>query len=228
MTPAAMPKPPADPWPTVRYLARSVARTGLLLARRRVRLPRHNVGRRLPFTDGTAAVVYRETVVDRGPTCRPTVVLVRFKLMLVRGRGHALFRAESILNTPLFVGFPGYVSTLWLGNDENGFYRGIYEWDGPVQAENYARILWRVLEPVSVPGSIQYRVLPGIRRDDFLAHPVLATDAGAPAPRSPAEAWWLPAQPMPALVAAGRGTGRGTRQGAARGGGQGAGRGSER
>ncbi|HSP53708.1 MAG TPA: hypothetical protein VLO00_12505 [Cryobacterium sp.] len=205
-----MPKPPADPWPTVKYLTRSVARTGSLLARRRVRLPRHNVGRRLPFTDGTAAVVYRETVVDRGPTRRPAVLLVRFKLVLVRGRGHALFRAESILNTPLFVGFPGYVSKLWLANDDNGVYRGIYEWDGPVRAENYARTLWRVLALVSVPGSIQYRVLPGIRRDDFLANPVLATDAGAPAPRSPAEAWWLPAQPVLALR--GRGAGRGQRR----------------
>ncbi|WP_198418092.1 hypothetical protein [Cryobacterium sp. TMT4-10] len=40
----------------------------------------------------------------------------------------------------------------------------------------------------SVPGSIRYRVLPGIRRDDFLANPVLATDAGALAPRSAGEA----------------------------------------
>ncbi|TFC93978.1 hypothetical protein [Cryobacterium sp. TMT3-29-2] len=181
MTPAYMPKPPAGPWPTVNYLARSTARSGSLLARRRVHLPRHNVGCRLPFTDGTAAVVFRETVVDRDPTRRPAVVLVRFTLLLVRGRGHALFRAESILNTPLFVGFPGYVSTLWLGNDEKGFYRGISEWDGPLRAENYARILRRVLEPFTVPGSIQYRVLPGIRRDDFLANPVLATAAGAPA-----------------------------------------------
>jgi hypothetical protein len=29
-----------------------------------------------------------------------------------------LFRAESLLNTPLFVGFPGFVSKLWLAHDE--------------------------------------------------------------------------------------------------------------
>jgi hypothetical protein len=216
MNPERMPKPPADPWPTVKYLSRSIARTGRLLAEGRVHLPRRNVGRRLPFTDGTQAVVYRETVVDRGPTRHPTVLLVRFQLALVRGPGHALFRAESILNTPLFVGFPGYVSKLWLGNDEHGVYRGIYEWDGPVRAENYMRTLWRVLALVSVPGSIQYRVLPGIRRDDFLANPVLATDAGAPAPRSPADAWWLPAQPVLALHGSRRGPARGSARGARR------------
>ena len=221
MNPERMPKPPADPWPTVKYLTRSVARTLSLLARRRVHLPGRNVGRRLPFTDGTAAVVFRETVVDRGPTRRPTVLLVRFRLLRVRGRGHALFRAESILNTPLFVGFPGYVSKLWLANDENGIYRGIYEWDGAVRAENYARTLWRVLALVCVPGSIRYQVLPGIRRDEFLANPVRATDAGAPAPRSPADAWWLPAQPVVAVRGAVRGAGRGAGRGTGRGTGRG-------
>ncbi|WP_174722400.1 hypothetical protein, partial [Cryobacterium cryoconiti] len=211
MNPERLPKPPADPWPTVKNLTRSVAATTALLARGRVHLPRPNVGRRLPFTDGSEAVVYRETVVDRGPTRRPAVLLVSFRLLYVRGRGHDLFRAESILNTPLFVGFPGYVSKLWLGNDQNGVYRGIYEWDGPVRAENYARTLWRVLALVCEPGSIRYRVLPGIRRDDFLANPVLATDAGAPAPRTAAEAWWLPAQPVPAVRRAGQGAAQSAR-----------------
>ena len=52
----------------------------------------------------------------------------------VRGAGHALFRWESLLNTPLFVGFPGFVSKLWLADDEHGFYRGLYEWNGPARA----------------------------------------------------------------------------------------------
>ena len=60
----------------------------------------------------------------------PVVLVVAFRLRWVRGRGHALFRVESVLNTPLFVGFPGFVSKLWLANDENGVYRGFYEWDG--------------------------------------------------------------------------------------------------
>ena len=60
----------------------------------------------------------------------PPVLVVAFRLRWVRGRGHALFRAESLLNTPLFVGFPGFVSKLWLAHDENGAYRGFYQWNG--------------------------------------------------------------------------------------------------
>jgi hypothetical protein len=144
---------------------------------------------RLRFADGTSARVYRETVVDRDETRDPCVLVVGFRLRAVRGWGHAAFRAESLLNTPLFAGFPGLVSKLWLADDERGRYRGLYEWDDPRQAEAYARALWRVLALVSVPGSIHYVVLPGLRRDELLARPQILAGAAADA-----AAWWRPAE----------------------------------
>ena len=85
------------------------------------------------------------------------------------------------------MGFPGFVSKLWLANDDKGVYRGLYEWDGPARAEAYARALWRVLALVSVRGSIHYRVLPGVRRDAVLADP-----GAAAAATTGAEDWWRP------------------------------------
>jgi hypothetical protein len=170
-------------------LAGCVVSTAGLLWRHRVHLPPDQVGRRLRFADGTSARVYRETVVRRGATEDPCVLVVEFRLRTVRGRAHAAFRLESLLNTPLFVGFPGFVSKLWLANDERGRYRGLYEWDGPQRADHYARALWRVLALVSVPGSIHYMVLPGLRRDELLARPqVLA------GPAADGAAWWRPVE----------------------------------
>jgi hypothetical protein len=145
------------------------------------------VGSRVRFADGSTGRVYRETVLDR-PVVDPCALVVTFRLRAVRGPGHAWFRWESWLNTPLFVGFPGFVSKLWLAHDDRDRYRGVYEWDGPQRAEHYARSLWRVLELVSVPGSIDFRVLPGVRRDELLAEPERV--AAGPAPTG---AWWLPA-----------------------------------
>ena len=167
-------------------VARSVLRTALLLAQRRIHLPRGHVGEELRFDDGTAATVYRESVVDRGPALRPAVLVVRFRLRLVRGRGHAYFRRESILNTPLFIGFPGFASKLWLAHDQNGTYRGVYEWDDAARAAKYARSLWRVLQIGCEPGTIGYRVIPGIRRDELLRDPTLA-------PEAEGTGWWWPA-----------------------------------
>ena len=156
-----------------------------MLARGELRWPSDNVGRELRFADGTSARVYRETIVSRS-ALDPCFLAVCFRLRFVRGRGHAWFRAESILNTPLFVGFPGFTSKLWLANDGHGIYRGLYEWDGADQAEHYARSLWRVLELGCEGSSIDFRVFAGLRRDDVLADPSLL-DRNEP---GDGQAWW--------------------------------------
>jgi hypothetical protein len=179
-------QPPLAYRAAVRALLGCAASTARLLRQRRIHLPAGHVGTRLRFADGTSARVYRETVVDRGATKDPCVLVVEFRLRAIRGWGHTAFRWESLLNTPLFVGFPGFVSKLWLADDERGRYRGLYEWDGPRRAEAYARALWRVLALVSVPGSIHYTVLPGLRRDEVLARPqAMASTAEADVPE-----WW--------------------------------------
>ena len=182
-------QPPLAYWAALKALAACAASTGRLLWRRRIHLPAGHVGMRLRFADGTSAQVYRETVIERGVTKDPCVLVVGFRLRAVRGRGHTAFRWESLLNTPLFAGFPGLVSKLWLADDEQGRYRGLYEWDGPRRAEAYARALWRVLALVSAPGSIHYIVLPGLRRDELLARPQVVASAAADLP-----AWWRPAE----------------------------------
>lgn len=166
---------------------RCIVKTAELLARHRIHQPSTLVGMRLHFADGTSARVYRDTIVDRDPApSDPCVLVVEFSLRAVRGWGHTLFRMESQLIVPLFVGYPGYVSKLWLANDQHGAYRGVYEWDGAERAEYYARCLWRVLALVSMPGSIHYHVLPGRRRDDLLASHQRAEPA---APEERRE-WW--------------------------------------
>jgi hypothetical protein len=185
---------PVARWAALQAVSRSVVRTGLLLLRRRLRLGQEHLGSELGFADGTSGRVYRETVLDGAAPADPCVLVVTFRLRWVRGHGHAAFRWESLLNTPLFVGFPGFVSKLWLTEDARGRYRGVYEWDGPQQAEQYARALWRVLALVSAAGSIDYKVLAGVTRDEVL-EPAMA---GEPlwAPAEPAEvganpgAWW--------------------------------------
>lgn len=181
------PAPRAKSWLAV---AKCVGTSAAMLARRQVQLPAENVGRLLRFADGSTARVYRETAVARQPAMEPCVLVVTFTLRLVRGRAHRFFEAESLLNTPLFVGFPGFVSKLWCAHDTFGAYRGLYEWDGAERARSYAAALWRVLELVSVPGSISYKVLPGLRRDEVLADP-----ARMQAASHPEHAWWrlLPA-----------------------------------
>jgi hypothetical protein len=167
-------------------LARCAVRTFALLARHAIRQPRDHVGNVLCFADGSHGRVYRETVIVDAPTDEPVLLVVSFRLRGVRGFGHALFRAESLLNTVLFAGFPGLVSKLWLAHDEHGVYRGVYQWNDAHLAETYVQSLWWVLALVSVRGSIHSVVVPGLRRDDVLTDPHLLDDAARATPR----AWW--------------------------------------
>ena len=180
---APSPLPPATAWPAV---GRCVLTTAWMLARRRIWQPADHLGRTIRFADGTESRVYRETRVDRAPPADPCMLVVAFRLRWVRGRGHAAFEHESVLHTPLFAGFPGRVSKLWLARDEDGVYRGLSEWDGPHLADTYARSLWRVLALVSEPGSIDFRVLAGLHRDDLLTDPVRAIGFGP----LDADSWW--------------------------------------
>jgi hypothetical protein len=126
----------------LRSLGRSVMWTAVMLARREIRQPTDHVGDVLHFGDGSHGRVFRETVAANAPTDDPVVLVVGFRLRWVRGRGHALFRAESLLNTPLFAGFPGFVTKLWVADDESGLYRGVYQWNGAAPAHAYVRALW--------------------------------------------------------------------------------------
>lgn len=173
----------------VRALLTCGRRTAGLLAARGIRQPPTHIGRRIRFADGTDSTVYRETVIDREPPREPTVLVVCFRLRWAAHTPwlHSLFRWESELNTVLCAGFPGMVSKLWLRHDQNGVYRGFYQWDGPDLAVAYVRALWWALALVSERDSIHYAVLPGLDRDQVLADPsVIDTVAASPA------GWWRP------------------------------------
>lgn len=159
-----------------------------MLARRRIIQPRDHLGDVVGFGDGSHGRVYRETRAAPAVADDPVVLVVSFRLRWQHGAVHALFRTESLLHTPLFAGFPGFVSKLWLAHDEHGIYRGVYQWNATGQAESYVRALWWALRVISTRGSIHYAVLPGLRRDTLLADPRVLGEAGLDEPG----AWWRP------------------------------------
>ena len=59
------------------------------------------------------------------------------------------------------------------------------------RAQGYARALWRVLELVSVPGSIDYRVRArDCAASEFLVDAV--ADGGSPVSAQASGEWWRP------------------------------------
>jgi hypothetical protein len=186
---------------TVEAFARSVIATGRLLETGRLASSKGLIGRRLGFADHTTSFVFRETAIRDGDPRDPAVLVVQFRLRVL-GRSrflHALFRGECILHTPLFAGFPGFFSKLWISDRATGTYRGLYEWDGAERAVDYADHLVRLLTPLSTAGSVHYHVTPGIRRRDLFGDPALVADPG----REDHE-WWRLSEPVEAAPARSR------------------------
>ena len=157
----------------------------------RLSRPRQNLGAVLRFADGTTSRVFRETRTVGVPTEDPVVLVIGFRLAPLDDVGlmHGAFLRECLIHTPLFAGYPGFRSKLWLEDPHTRIYRGVYEWDGPSAAEHYARRMVGLLRPFSSHGTARFHIVPGLDRDSYLADPAQAAgDDG--------DAWWRLAVPL--------------------------------
>src|SRR5690349_998832 len=106
---STMPSPTADFAACALEWSR-LARAGSL------RSPRERVGSTLAFADGSRSLVFRETVRVEPPPAEPALLVIAFRLAALGAVPllHAAFRRECVIHTPLFAGFPGFRSKLWL------------------------------------------------------------------------------------------------------------------
>ena len=154
---------------------RSVFAVAVYLLEGRLRRPRGRVGSVLTTDGGQQFVVYRETAVDP-PGGRSgdggAVLAFRFHLHLmprpIRPVAVAIFEPLSILTTPFFAGLPGFRTKLWLFDHASGDYMGVYEWRSAGEAEAYARALRRLMDRLSVPGSVAYEVVEDAALSEYV------------------------------------------------------------
>jgi len=158
--------------------------TRMATSHRLVRPPDH-VGATLSFRDGTTSRVFRETCVVGATTSEPVVLVIRFRLAFLDDLGllHAGFRRECLIHTPLFAGFHGFRSKLWMEDEDTRIYRGVYQWDGEKDAATYAARMVGLLAPFSNRGTTRSQLVPGLTRSDFLLDPDV-TIGGA------SDGWW--------------------------------------
>jgi hypothetical protein len=132
------------------------------------------------MSDGRTFVPFRETVrlrTDGDDAVAPAVLVPRFHL---RGFDpdrrvlHALFRRVCVVTTPFFVGLRGFRSKLWMVDPATGDFAGLYEWAGADDAGAYAEGLCRVLELLSVKGSVSYELVPDSTVDNYVAEAAVA------------------------------------------------------
>jgi hypothetical protein len=153
--------------------------------------PSEHVGARLAFADGTTSTVFRETRAVDAAMDEPAVLVIRFRLALLDDLAslHLGFRHECALHTPLFAGYPGFRSKLWLDDRETRLYRGVYQWDGFEAAVAYARRMVGLLAPFSNRGAARFHVARGVRLTEYLLDPDATSG-------DESDAWWRLTRPL--------------------------------
>ena len=154
-------------------------------AQHRLARPVDHLGVTLSFRDGTTSRVFRETVVVDAAIADPVLLVIAFRLAFLDDVGllHAGFRHECLIHTPLFAGFPGFRSKLWLEDDGTRIYRGLYQWDGATEAAAYAGRMVGLLAPFSSRGTARFHLVPGMARSDYLRDPDRTSGRES-------DAWW--------------------------------------
>lgn len=154
-------------------------------AQHRLARPADHTGITLSFRDGTTSRVFRETCVVGAGTVDPVLLVIRFRLAFLDDLElpHAGFRRECVIHTPLFAGFRGFRSKLWLEDEDTRIYRGVYQWDGEEDAATYAARMVGLLAPFSNRGIARFQLVPGLTRLDYLVDPDVTTGGAS-------DEWW--------------------------------------
>ena len=127
----------------------------------RIHFPKDCIGEALAMEEGQEFVNFRQVIVDPNqdqPAKPGATFRVRFHVAHMSAKQNKLF---LLLPIPLFVGLPGFRSKLWMLNETNGDFQGVYEWDTVQDAEKYAvSFAMKFMTMRSVPGSVSYEIIP--------------------------------------------------------------------
>ena len=150
----------------------SSARFVKLVTTSSMHLPRDRLGEMYVIHhDGrTNYSIFRETVSRDGSLETPVILVVGFRLRFLGGNPilHWLFQRICIISTPIWGGFSGFRTKLWMVDPKDKNYLGIYEWAGDGSARNYVEWLTVILRPLSTSGSVWYELYPDLKLDSYL------------------------------------------------------------
>ena len=104
--------------------------------------------------------VFRETINDSYHNDRALVLVVGFRLRLLRTVSlcHCLFQRLCIVTTPFWSGLRGFHNKVWMVDQKTKKYAGVYEWYGIKNVEQYLDILLPLLYFFSVSGTVWYKL----------------------------------------------------------------------
>lgn len=128
----------------------------------RLHAPKNQIGKVFTNPDGEEFIVFKQTVLDPlpGEVEKPEAMFrVQFRVPKISPWRDRLVIS---LKSPIFVALAGFRSKLWMVDEKNNTYQGVYEWSTLRDAENYVHSYsMEFMTQVAVPGGLSYEIIPG-------------------------------------------------------------------
>ena len=139
------------------------------LVRGALRFSKEYLGKRTVTGDGEQFTVFRhmhlrKKNVDRGDSA--AIFVVRFKFAKFSDKTN---RVLSCVPIPFIAGFPGFRDKLWMVNEKNGYWQGVYQWDAARCAEDYKNsFVLGMMTRRAIPETISHEILPNTSLKDYM------------------------------------------------------------
>ncbi len=126
----------------------------------RLRFPKRFVSRAFEIDEDQVFTVFRHmkrTTKREHSHVGAVVLVVRFRFARF---AQAVNRRLSLFPIPLITGFPGFHEKIWMVNEENGEWLGLYEWETERVAKDYEKsFVLRLMTRRAEEGSVSLRII---------------------------------------------------------------------
>ena len=133
----------------------------------RIRFPKHFYGKTIQMDDGKRFVVFRHAHRKSKPQDSAAVMVVRFRFAKHSQKTN---RRLSLIPIPLIIGFPGFCDKVWMANEEDGYWQGVYQWESEAAIESYKRsFVLGVMNRRAAKDTVTVTTIPNTTVHDYLS-----------------------------------------------------------
>jgi len=140
------------------------------LVRGKLQFSREYLGKTIVMHDGQQFTVFRHMnlrIKNIDFDDSPTIFVVRFKFAKL---SYKINRILSCIPIPFIAGSPGFRDKIWMVNEKNGYWQGIYQWDTVRCAEDYKdSFVLSMMTKRAIPETVSYKTVLNTWLEDCMS-----------------------------------------------------------
>lgn len=135
----------------------------------RIRRRKLFVGKTIQMEDGKQFVVFRHIYRkcrQRNESDGSVVMVVRFRFARFSQIAN---RRLSLIPVPMIAGYPGFHDKVWMFNENDGYWQGVYQWESEAAVDSYKHsFVLGIMNRRAAEGTLTISAIPNTSINDYL------------------------------------------------------------